>query len=106
MARVECNRTGEGVDTMLNLEGGQKARLEDRVSHSKGLGLRETAEGFSLGSGEISFIFYKEAGILRGPIERSPMSPNLFSLCLPQHLPFSTPQEHFRVPLSYNCNPL
>lgn len=59
--------------------------LEGHVSHAKGFGLypkgsKEPLKDSRLGNGKVHFIFYKQGGIFRGPVERSPMSQNIFPM--------------------------
>lgn len=72
-----------GTYTIRSLAGGRKPALEDHVNHAKGFGLHpegreKPLKDVRLRNGEISSIFYKEAGIFMAPIERSPKSQNLF----------------------------
>ena len=78
---------GKWIDTMLDLEGGQKDNAGVPLSHAQGFGLypedsKEPLKDSKLASGEISFIFfYKKGGTFRGPMsQRSPISQNIFPM--------------------------
>lgn len=104
---------GKWIDTMLDLEGGQKDSAGVPLSHAQGFGLypegsKEPLKDSKLASGEICFIFLQKKVVRLGAqCPKGHQYPKISSLCdLLQCLKFSITKKLSFGSLSCRCNPI